>query len=213
LGRTAFGRTPRDQGPIAALVARWSYMWMRRHTLAASILVAACCSPFTSLAGEPPQEVSLVALLANPQAYEGRVVRVEGFFDGTHHESCRLFLSREDFDQNIARNSIYVGWPGCLDRDRAAKVQARYALVEGIFEADIGAGFGSYSEISEVRRLEVIKSRAEFERSSRAPWWLASWPWLPLGILFVAGTTTAAYLIAKRFTVAELPQSPLTIHP
>lgn len=110
-----------------------------------------------------------MALLANPQSYEGKLIRVEGYFDGSH-----------------------------FDRQSAAKVQRRYALVEGVFRADIGAGFGSFSEVREVRGLEPIVSRADLQKKWRAPWWLDLWPWLQLGILFVAVTTGASYLIARR---------------
>lgn len=190
--------TPARQRPIAQLVIRCSKLPMRRALLATYLLAAVWCAPLRSEGAEAAQEVSLVALLANPQSYEGKLIRVEGFFDGSHFESCQLFLSKADFDSHIDRNSIFVRWPGCFDRRSAAKVQRRYALVEGVFRADIGAGFGSFSEVREVRRLEPIVSRADLQMKWRAPWWLDLWPWLQLAILFVAVTTGAAYLIARR---------------
>ena len=139
-----------------------------------------------------------MALLANPTAYDGKRIRVDGYFDGSHFETCLLFLSKGDFDYFIARNAVYVRWPGCLNPGTAAKVQRRYARVEGVFEADIGAGFGSYSAIQEVREVLPLPSRAQSQESWRAPWWLELWPWLPLGLVFVAATTMATYWFAKR---------------
>lgn len=170
---------------------------MRRTLLITCLLAAAWCFPGPSQGTEALQEASLVALLANPQAYEGKLIRVEGYFDGSHFESCRLFLSKADFDYSIVRNSIYVGWPGCRDRASAARMQRRHARIEGVFRADIGAGFGSFSEIREVRRLEPLESRADFQQRVSAPWWLNLWPWLPLGIVFVVGSTAVAHLIAR----------------
>ena len=139
-----------------------------------------------------------MALLANPRAYDGKLIQVEGYFDGTHFESCRLFLSKGDFEYDVARNSIYVRWPGCLNRHSAGTMQRRYAEVEGIFIADIGSVFESFSEIREVQSINPLESRAEFFKRISAPWWLSYWPWPLLGILFVATSTSAAYLIARR---------------
>jgi len=144
------------------------------------------------------QEVSLVALLASPQAHDGKLIRVEGYFDGSHFENCQLFLSKGDFEFFIERNSVFVEWPGCRDRRLGAKMQRRYARVEGIFEADIGTGFGSFSAIRQVRSLQPLESRADFKERISAPWWLDLWPWLPLGILFVLATTATTYLIMQR---------------
>jgi len=171
---------------------------MLRAFLLASILATAWCAPALAHGAEYPQEVSLVALLANPRAYDGKLIRAEGYFDGTHFESCRLFLSEGDFEYHVARNSIYVRWPGCQNRQAAASVQQRYVGVEGVFQADIGAGFGSYSAIQQVRKLEPLMSRAEFQKSISAPWWLVDWPWRPLGIPIAVVVTMASYLIARR---------------
>lgn len=156
------------------------------------------CAPVPSQGAEPAEHVSLVSLLANPHAYEGRLVRVEGFFDGTHHEDCRLFLSRGDFDYYLDRNSVYVMWEGCRDRSLAAPVQRRYVAVEGVFQADIGAGFGSFSAIRDVSRIEPLLSRSELQKTWQASWWLTLWPWLPLGILFVVVVSIGSYWIAQR---------------
>lgn len=139
-----------------------------------------------------------MALLANPRDFNGKLIRVKGYFDGSHHEDCRLFLSKEDFDYYIARNSIYVRWDGCLDRRASAKMQRRHATVEGVFQADIGSDFGSFSAIREVRSLRPLESRAAFKERISASWWLQLWPWLPLGTLFTAATSASAYFAARR---------------
>lgn len=156
------------------------------------LLFAVWFVPLQSRGTEALQEVSLVALLANPQAYEGKLLRVEGYFDGSHFESCRLFLTKADFEHHIARNSIVVMWPGCRERRVAARMQRRYMTIEGVFQADVL----SFPAIREVRKLEPKASRSE--RFGRAPWWYEARLFLPLGLLFVVTTTIGAYRIAWR---------------
>lgn len=133
-----------------------------------------------------------MALLANPQSYEGKLIRVEGYFDGSHFESCLLFLSKADFEYYIARNSIRVMWSGCRDRRAADRMQRRYVTIEGVFQADIL----SFPAIRDVRKLEPKAPRSE--RFGRAPWWYEARLFLPLGLLFVVATTIGAYRIAWR---------------
>lgn len=170
---------------------------MRRTFLATCLLAAVWAAPLAARAIEKAQEVSLVALLAQPQAYDGKRVSVEGFFDGSNFETCQLYLTKSDFDFYVVRNAIYVRWPGCNDQG-GAKAQRRYARIDGVFQSDMGSEFGSFSAIRNVRTVEPLESRTQFRKRIHAAPALVYRPWLILGLPIIAMTTFAAYWIARR---------------
>lgn len=163
-------------------------MMSRRNTL--SVLIAgaitgtlACSSempaaePSSKTPGHAPaptvttaevEEVSLVRLLAEPQLYHGKLVRVVGFCR-LEFEGNALFLHEEDFDRRLRKNALWlnVGWPVPPDKE---SLSDEYVVVEGVFD---GRGKGhddAYSgELRDLRRMERWPSYAEVDRMLRLP--------------------------------------------
>lgn len=74
-----------------------------------------------------PINVSLAALLANPERYEGRSVAVIGFLHQSLEHSA-IYSHREDYVQTITPNGLWVSGATIPEA-----LNDRYARVEGIF--------------------------------------------------------------------------------
>ena len=101
--------------------------------------------------------VSLVELIARPEVYHGRVVRVIGFVN-FEFEGNGLYLSREDWERSIYRNGLWIEPPRSVQTDSGPAPTAlnrRYVIVEGTFNATHGGHFGMWSgAIERVTRLD-----------------------------------------------------------
>ena len=102
-------------------------------------------------------EPSLVELIARPELYDGKQVRVIGFVN-FEFEGNGLFISKEDWRQSITRNGLWIEPPaGFVSHSGPARRQPnqRYVLVEGTFNARESGHMGMWSgTIEHVTRLE-----------------------------------------------------------
>ncbi len=95
-----------------------------------------------------PLDVSMVQLLANPERYDGRVVRILGFVR-IEFEGNAIYLHKEDFDHGIAKNGFWLAGP------RPQGVSDTYAVLEGTFRADRAGHLGAFSgSIDKITRLD-----------------------------------------------------------
>jgi hypothetical protein len=91
-----------------------------------------------------PLEVSMIQLIARAADFDGEYVRVFGFYNH-EFEGTALYLHREDFEQHLSRNAIWMA-------GRAADDE-RYILVEGRFNARSRGHMGLFSgEIVDITR-------------------------------------------------------------
>jgi hypothetical protein len=112
------------------------------------------------------QPVSLVRLIAQPEAFRGARVQVVGFVS-IEREGTAVYLHKEDFLQGIAPNGIW------LDLEKANMTippESGYAIVEGRFDPTVHGHMGLFpGGIDEIDRVTPLPSRAEFVRAPRAP--------------------------------------------
>lgn len=111
-------------------------------------------SRLSANSGEPA-EVSMVALLASPQDYDGRFVRTEGFLC-LEFEGNALFLHEEDYRYSITKNSLRID----LSQEQQAhfkNLTLKHVLIEGTVEAnkqsierELYSGY-----IKDIKRLEI----------------------------------------------------------
>lgn len=94
-------------------------------------------------AAETPQDprVPLVALIANPEAYDGRYVEVTGYLN-LEFEGNGLFVSKADFDAYITQNAVWIDGP----RDKAVRraLTRHYVTASGIFRAGDHGSYNAY---------------------------------------------------------------------
>lgn len=144
--------SPRRLAPLAGL------------TLLVALTVVARRSAPGAQPPDPdrPIDVSIVRLIATPEAFDGKRVRVHGFVR-VEHEGTAVYLHREDFERSLTKNGLWlqandVAAPG----SREAAVQNRYALIEGRFSAKETGHRGLWSgSIRDISRMEPW----EFERA------------------------------------------------
>jgi hypothetical protein len=100
---------------------------------------------------------SLVELIARPELYNGKRVRVIGFVN-FEFEGNGLYISKEDWQQSIARNGLWIDPPSGFEADSGPSKRQpnqRYVLVEGTFNARHLGHMGMWSgAIEHVTRLE-----------------------------------------------------------
>jgi hypothetical protein len=100
---------------------------------------------------------SLVELIARPELYDGKRVRVIGFVN-FEFEGNGIYISQEDWRRSIARNGLWIDPPSRFETDSGpSKVQPnqRYVIVEGTFNLRNPGHLGMWSgAIQRVTRLE-----------------------------------------------------------
>jgi hypothetical protein len=81
-----------------------------------------------------PLFVSMVALLASPQKYDGKLIRVIGVL-GIQFESNALYLHEEDYEYGITKNSFFVRFTEEQEKQFRA-LDKKHVIVEGMFSAN-----------------------------------------------------------------------------
>jgi hypothetical protein len=101
----------------------------------------------------------MVQLLATPERYEGKRVRVKGFCE-LGFEADGLFLHREDFDIANTDNGLWLDVEGSKVVKQG--LGGTYVLVEGRFSGQFRGHLGLWSgAIRDVTRFERVLTRVE----------------------------------------------------
>lgn len=141
--------------------------------LAPLLLLTGCSqAELPPVHGSEPIDTSLVRILADPGQFEGRVVRVIGFCS-IEFEGNALYLHREDYEQGISKNGVWLSLGNELPsarEDLASSVHEKYCIVEGRVTArDTGHLGMSSGAIRDITRLDFWSSGGDHERSRRPP--------------------------------------------
>jgi len=110
--------------------------------------------------------VSLIQLIATPDRFEGKLVRLAGFAH-FEFEGNALYFHREDYESSLLTNGVRldVGWPV---PDNYQGLSDMYVIVEGRFSSRGRGPLAKYAgEISEITRLERLPPRAEIDDQVR----------------------------------------------
>ena len=95
---------------------------------------------------QQPLEVSILQLIARPDDFDSEYVRVYGFYR-SEFEGTSIYLHREDYEQGLLKNGLYV------TRD-VAEADLKYVLIEGRFNAKRHGHMGLWSgTIDDVQRM------------------------------------------------------------
>jgi hypothetical protein len=118
--------------------------------------------------GSEPIETSLVRVLADPGQFEGKLVRAIGFCS-VEFEGNALYMHREDYEQGISKNGVWLSLGDARAPERVAlakKVHRKYCLVEGRVTAREHGHLGMFSgAIGDITRLDFWSSGEPNERS------------------------------------------------
>lgn len=103
---------------------------------------------------QQPLAVSVVRLIADPTAYQGKYVRVIGFVS-IEFERTAVYLHQEDYKVSISKNALWLA----IDRSdlqRYTEGNQKYVLIEGTFDANYAGHRGAFSgTIKGIRRFQV----------------------------------------------------------
>jgi hypothetical protein len=126
---------------------------MRRYMIVAALSVAAFSFITRGRAAEMAENVSMVQLIATPEKFDGKFVRVIGFLN-LEFEGDALYLHREDLVQGLD-NCVWVHRTDVMERDRK-KLNRHYVVIEGIFDAQDHGHMGMFGgAIKDITRIET----------------------------------------------------------
>ncbi|MFP5236501.1 MAG: hypothetical protein ACLGSD_11415 [Acidobacteriota bacterium] len=102
-----------------------------------------------------PQDVSMIQLIANPQRYDGKRVRIIGFLH-LEFEGDSIYLHREDFEFGITKNALWIDVPRDMTPDQIKSVNDNYVICTGTFAAGMHGHMGLNSgEVAKITRLQL----------------------------------------------------------
>ena len=89
---------------------------------------------------EPYIDVSIIQLIANPEKYDGKRIKVAGYVN-LEFEGTALYLGREDFEHGLLKNALWLE----MKSDRGGTFHKEFVSMIGTFDMKIKGHFGSYS--------------------------------------------------------------------
>jgi len=103
----------------------------------------------------PAEDVSVIQLIANPQAYDGKTVRITGFLH-LEFEGNVIYLHSEDFRYGLTKNGLWVEIPKDMSKEQIKAVNDQYVICTAKFVARMHGHMGMNSgDLANVTRLEV----------------------------------------------------------
>jgi len=139
-------------------IVRWiAVLLLMLSPFAAATAQMAGYNPSKS-ADQTAENVSMVQLIANPQAWDGKHIRVIGFLR-LEFEGDSIYLHQEDYMHGITNDALWVDRPKDLTASQQREINTGYVICEGIFRAGKHGHMGMFSgTISNVTRLEPWSS-------------------------------------------------------
>lgn len=102
-----------------------------------------------------PAELSIVSLIATPQNFNKKQVRIVGFVR-VEFEGNAVYLHRDDFLEGVRKNGFWLDVEN-IPSSQLAEINGRYALVEGEFSSEERGHLGMWSgSILKITRLEAL---------------------------------------------------------
>lgn len=102
------------------------------------------------------QSVSIIRLIAAPERYDGKLVRVVGYLNMAF-EGDSIYFHEEDFRRSLVENALWVE-PAEGMRKELTKLSRRYVLIEGVFDASDTGHMGLFSgTIKKITRADAWK--------------------------------------------------------
>ena len=127
--------------------------------LAVVVLAGNGMSQSVSPQGREPMEVGMVALLSNPQRYDGKLIRTIGFAC-LEYESDALYLHVEDYQYQNDRNALALRLTK-EQRTRFKKMSLRHVIVEGTMYADGLEATEFGGSIGNITRFDAWPARGD----------------------------------------------------
>jgi hypothetical protein len=102
---------------------------------------------------QQPIDVTLIQLIATPEKFDGKLIRVIGFLR-LEFEGNVLYLHRKDYENALLGNGIWVDVTPAMMK-RTATLNTSYVLLEGVFSSGDQGHIGMWSSaLKQARRAE-----------------------------------------------------------
>jgi hypothetical protein len=125
--------------------------------LTASICILVAALFVAPVKAEQPMNVTLVQLIANPEKFDGKLIRVIGFLE-IEFEANVLYLHREDYENAILGDGIWVDVTPEMTKN-SKSLSKHYVLLEGIFSASERGHMDLWSgSLKNIRRVQLWKA-------------------------------------------------------
>jgi hypothetical protein len=122
---------------IAGLIAAVSIASLRRPQGSIAVPVSVGAVRHEAI------DVSMIRLIAAPQEYSKKVIRVIGYLN-IEFEGNAVYLHKEDFERSLTTNAIWVDAKPEIMKD-LKKLSGQYVLLEGVFEGSDHGHMGLFS--------------------------------------------------------------------
>ena len=125
--------------------------------LTASICILVAALFVVPVKAEQPINVTLVQLIANPEKFDGKLIRVIGFLE-IEFEGNVLYLHREDYENALLGNGIWVDVTPEMTKN-SKSLSKNYVLLEGVFSARERGHLDMWSgSLKNIRRAELWRA-------------------------------------------------------
>lgn len=102
-------------------------------------------------------DVSLIQLIAAPEKYQGKAVRLMGFLR-LQFEGNAIYLHKEDDEQSLYKNGLWLDLPA--GRRTASQLDGNYVIVEATFDGKDKGHLDRWSgSLTNVTRLELYRNQ------------------------------------------------------
>ncbi len=139
-------------------------------TRTALLFLSLLCRFAHQLIAAEPLDVSLIQLIANPNTYDQKIVRVIGFVR-LEFEGNAIYLHQDDYKHGISKNGLWLNATDDM-RKKTADFDQKYLLLEGTFNAKKMGHMGLFSgSIQQITRCQVWseeKGKSDGARLSKA---------------------------------------------
>ncbi len=130
-----------------------------RNSVLSIVLLAGLCVSEISIGAADIVDVSILQLIVTPEKFDGKSVRLIAFCS-TAFEYQGLFLSKDDCEQGITKNAVWVELRES-DKKRSSEIDRRYVVVEGVFTKDKGQLSMYSGTIHRITRLDFWGSSGQ----------------------------------------------------
>ena len=143
-------------------------MDVKRRSVLASVLLGFLSKSARARAdsAEEPVFASLVQLIATPERFDGKLVRVAGFCR-LEYEGTVLYLDKESFEAALPLHGVWldVGWPV---PEKYRPLTDTYVMVDGRYGAPKPGGRALHGgRLSPITAMVRHRTRAEIEGALR----------------------------------------------
>ncbi|MBI5325483.1 MAG: hypothetical protein HZB41_09490 [Ignavibacteriae bacterium] len=108
---------------------------------------------------EPAEIISMISIIANPEKYHGKILRVLGYLN-LEFEGDAIYLHLEDYKYFNLRNGLWVDIQSnssLFKKKNFKKINHKYVFIQGKFDMNMKGHFGMWSgSIRNITSIDVL---------------------------------------------------------